>query len=150
MTASGLEHSLSFPHQPSGSQRHSPHMPDVTTLDLAWLQFEAPPPNAQVPLILNVLGGQTFLFCTPHPCALPSPLYSPQTFWKRRDSHLSQLLNISSHLSSRCRATSTGIELSLRNRSVMKRSVAVVQSPRLLGKLSQPVPSGSTEKLEIV
>lgn len=49
---------------------------------------------------------------TPHPCALPSPLYSSQTFWKRRDSHLSQLLNISSHLSSRWRATSTGIELS--------------------------------------
>lgn len=58
---------------------------------------------------------------TPHPCALPSPLYSSQTFWKRRDSHLSQLLNISSHLSSRWRATSTGIELSLQNGSMYGR-----------------------------
>lgn len=40
-------------------------MPDVTTLDLVWLQFKAPPPNAQVPLILNVLGGQTVLVSTP-------------------------------------------------------------------------------------
>lgn len=95
-------------------------MPDVTTQDLAWLQVKAPPPDAQVPLILTVLGGQILLFCTPHPYAVPSPLCSPQTFWKRRDSHLSQLLNISSHLSSRCRATSTGIELSLQNRSFME------------------------------
>lgn len=43
-----------------------------------------------------------------------------QTFWKRRDSHLSQLLNISSHLSSRCRATSTGMELSLQDEGSME------------------------------
>lgn len=136
MTASGLEHSLSFPHQPSGSQRHSSHMPDVTTLDLAWLQVKAPPPDAQVPLILTVLGGQILLFCTPRPCAVPSPLHSPQTFWKRRDSHLSQLLNISSHLSSRCRATSTGTELSLQNRSFME---------EVSGSSVEPQAAGETE-----
>lgn len=43
------------------------------------------------------------------------------TFWKRCLIHLSQLRNMSSHLTSRCRATSTRTSFSLRGRKKKKK-----------------------------
>lgn len=102
-----------------------PHPVGLTSLDLAWPSiFKATPlPRLQYHLLPSGLESRyhhdpglpqsTGAHCAPTPpTALPTTQPS-QTFWKRRESHLSQLLNISSHLSSRCRATSTGMELSL-------------------------------------